>query len=203
MRVAASEPSASRYSTRTRARARRSASDCASTMLAAGNVDVPIARIFPARNRSVSNDRVSSMSVSVRADEAGTRRDSRFAGDAGSLQRRSRSSAGSRRDGWIVAHRMEDFRADHDAIAPSLQRLAHDLFRFAMIVGVSSVDVVDASVQRPLNHPDAFVVIRIASLSKQHRAKTVGTDLTSWWKRVTSLSGRSRATHAHSIRDDQ
>ena len=51
-------------SVRNRANPRRSAVHCASTMSEAGKVDAPMARTLPARMRSVSTDKVSSMSVS-------------------------------------------------------------------------------------------------------------------------------------------
>lgn len=50
-------------SVRNRPRPRRSATTCDSTISSAGNVEQPKARIFPARTRSVSAERVSSMSV--------------------------------------------------------------------------------------------------------------------------------------------
>src|SRR6267154_3741114 len=76
----------------------------------------------------------------------------------------------------IVAHRRESLGGEHDVVSSAFQRLADDLFGFALAVPVGGVDEVDAEVERPVNDPGALVVIGIGQLSEHHRAKAVGAD---------------------------
>ena len=59
------------------------------------------------------------------------------------------------------------------------QRLADDLLGFAGRVHVGRVDEVDAGIERPVDDPDAIVVIRVAHRPEHHRSEAQGTDLDS------------------------
>ena len=156
----------------------RAAAQWASTRSAAGKVDVPQARILPARTRSVSASTVSSMAVSgsgrwtwYRSIRSVPRRRSERLD--GAVDPPPRVALAVR----IVAHRAVELGGQHHVVASTLQRIADDLLALPGGVDVGRVDEVDAGIDRPVDDPSALGVVGVAPGAEHHRAQPERADL--------------------------
>jgi hypothetical protein len=68
----------------------------------------------------------------------------------------------------VVPHRQAELGGQDDLVSAPLDGLAHDGLGLTRRVHVGRVDEVDAGVEGGLDHPDRFVVIRIAARSEHH-----------------------------------
>ncbi len=77
----------------------------------------------------------------------------------------------------IVPHGLKCLGGEHDVVPSLLERFTDDLLGLALTIGVGAVDEVDAGIESPVHHTDAFVMIGIGDLPEHHRAQAIRADL--------------------------
>ena len=71
----------------------------------------------------------------------------------------------------VVAHWHERLGREHDVVAASGEGLADDDLGLAGGVDVGGIDERDAGVERPVDDPDALVVVLGAPVAEHHGAQ--------------------------------
>ena len=140
----------------------------------AGKVDAPIART----SQQVRQRRQRLLDVGIRrgpmhlveVDIVGPEPAQRIVERPGEPTPRAASPVG------IVPHGVERLGGEDDVVAPALECLPDDLFGLAAAVHIGGVDEVDPGIERPVDHPDALVVIGVGEAPEHHGAETVGAD---------------------------